>query len=73
MASAARRQIIGDGGAPIIKNRSPAAPTNKHIPHVVMGKIVFKSILKIENKIVFKTIFKIVLQHTFENYFENRK
>jgi len=39
----------------------------------VMGKIVFKSILKIENKIVFKTILKIVLQNAFQKYFENRK
>jgi len=31
-----------------------------------MGKIVLKSILKIENKIVFKTILKIVFQNTFQ-------
>src|SRR6218665_4050728 len=39
----------------------------------VMGKIVFKTILKIENKIVFKTILKILLQNSFQEYFENRK
>ena len=39
----------------------------------VMGKIVFKSILKIENIIVSKTILKILLQNTFQKYFENRK
>ena len=36
----------------------------------VMGKIVFKTILKIENKIVFKTILKILLQNSFQKYFE---
>jgi len=38
-----------------------------------MGKIVLKSILKIENKIVFQTILKILLQNTLQKYFENRK
>jgi len=38
-----------------------------------MGKIVLKTILKIENKIVFKTILKILLQNSFQKYFENRK
>jgi len=39
----------------------------------VMVKIVFKTILKIENKLVFKTILKILSQNTFQKYFENRK
>jgi len=39
----------------------------------VIGKIVFKSILKIENKIVLKTILKMLLQNIFLKYFENRK
>ena len=35
----------------------------------VMGKIVLKSILKIENKIVLKTILKILLQKYFLRVF----
>jgi len=42
-------------------------------PDLVMGKIVFQTILKIENKIVFKTILKILLQNSIQKYFENRK
>jgi len=35
------------------------------IRQAVMGKILFKSILKIQNKILFKSILKILSQNTF--------
>jgi|SRR6218665_417299 len=39
----------------------------------VMGKILFKSILKMQNKILFRSILKILLQNIFQKYFESTK
>ena len=56
-----------------VANRLTFRLPSSFVASVVTGKIVFETILKIENNIAFKTILKIVLQNTFEYYFENRK